>query len=191
MSEKLKKPWRRPYWQTEAVDEWLAAQEAAGWRLEGGAFFHRFVFRAAEPKASAWFLTFSEARGQGMYAEESWLKRHCNADEIDVGTFDPGAFGWANACRVLTPIDKNSLRELRLSRSRFLRRMARRSLLTWLTGLAVFGTLTVWGLLTRPPTLTVSSLACYLIAALSLFWTVYHITGLCALRRQRRAYQAK
>ena len=74
MSEKLKLFWPKPYWQTEAVDEWLASQEAAGWRLEGGAFFHRFVFRAAEPKASNWFLTFSDARGQGMYAEGSWLK---------------------------------------------------------------------------------------------------------------------
>ena len=124
-----------------------------------------------------------------MYAEGSWLKRHCQADEIYVGMFFPGVFGWADAYRVLTPIDKNSLRELRLSRSRFLRRMAWRSLLTWLTGLALFGTLTVWGLTTRPPTLTVSSLVCYLIAALSLFWTVYHITGLFALRRRRRAYQ--
>ena len=191
MSEKLKLFWPKPYWQTEAVDEWLAAQEAAGWRLEGGAFFHRFVFRAAEPKASNWFLTFSDARGQGMYAEGSWLKRHCQADEIYVGMFFPGVFGWADAYRVLTPIDKNSLRELRLSRSRFLRRMAWRSLLTWLTGLAVFGTLTVWGLTTRPPTLTVSSLVCYLIAALSLFWAVYHIIGLCALRRQRRKYERR
>ena len=33
MSEKLKLFWPKPYWQTEAVDEWLAAQEAAGWRL--------------------------------------------------------------------------------------------------------------------------------------------------------------
>ena len=191
MSEKLKLFWPKPYWQTEAVDEWLAAQEAAGWRLEGGAFFHRFVFRAAEPKASNWFLTFSEPRGQGMYAEGSWLKRHCNADEINVGTFDLGPIGWADAYRVLTPIDKNSLRELRLSRSRFLRRMAWRSLLTWLAALALFGTITVWGLMTRPPTLTVSSLACYLIAALSLFWAVYHIIGLCALRRRRRALQKK
>ena len=69
--------------------------------------------------------------------------------------------------------------------------MAWRSLLTWLTGLALFGTLTVWGLTTRPPTLTVSSLVCYLIAALSLFWAVYHIIGLCAMRRQRRKYERR
>ena len=191
MSEKLKLFWPKPYWQTEAVDEWLAAQEAAGWRLEGGAFFHRFVFRAAEPKASNWFLTFSEEGGQGMYAEGSWLKRHCQADEIDVGTFYPGAFGWADAYRVLTPIDKNSLRELRLSRSRFLRRMAWRSLLTWLTGLALFGTITVWALTTRSFTLDAPDLFAFVFTALSLFWAVYHIIGLCALRRRRRKYERR
>ena len=57
------------------------------------------------------------------------------------------------------------------------------------TALAVFGTLTVWGLLTRSLQSDISGLACCLVAALSLFWTVYHITGLCALRRQRRKYE--
>ena len=83
------------------------------------------------------------------------------------------------------------LRELRLSRNRFLRRMARWSLLMWLTGLAVFGTITVWDLVTRSLSLSFSSLFSYVFAVLSLFWTVYHITGLCALRRQRRAYRDK
>lgn len=185
MSETIKKRWLRPYWEAEALDAWLATQEAAGWRLEGGAFFRRLVFRAAEPKASAWFVTFSEERGLGMYAEGSWLTRYCKADEIHIDTFSPGAFGWANAYRVLKPIDEDSLRELRLSRDLFLRRMARRSLFVWLVGLALSGTVAVWSLAEPSQPVTASVLFFCALAPLCLFWTGYHIAGLRALRKKR------
>lgn len=191
MSEKLKLFWPKPYWQTEAVDEWLAAQEAAGWRLEGDAFFHRFVFRAAEPKASNWFVTYSEPRNCLMLAEANWLKRHCNADEVLLAIPFPGTFGWDSAFRILTPIDRHSLRELRLSRNLVLRRMARWALFMWLIALAVFGTITVWGLVTRSFTLDAPDLFAFVFTALGLFWTAYHITGLFALRRQRRKYERR
>ena len=180
----MKKRWLRPYWEAEALGAWLAAQEAAGWRLERGAFFHRLVFRAAEPKASAWFVTFSEERGIAMYPEGSWLMRYCNADEIHIDTFFPGAFGWANAYRVLKPIDEDSLRELRLSRDLFLRRMARRSLLTWLVGLAVCGSAAVWGLAEPSQPFTASVLFFCALTPLCLFWTGYHIVALRALRKK-------
>ena len=40
--------WLRPYWRADELDEWLAAQEASGWRLDRVGFFRRFVFREAQ-----------------------------------------------------------------------------------------------------------------------------------------------
>ena len=47
MKNYLNKHWLRPYWRGNELDEWLAAQEAAGWRLERVGFFRRFVFICA------------------------------------------------------------------------------------------------------------------------------------------------
>ena len=185
MSETMKKRWLRPYWKAEALEEWLAAQEAAGWRLVGVKPFRRFVFRAAEPKESLWYMTFAEARGRHMFAEGDWLKKYCGADEIPLNGLLYATFGWSNAYRVLKPIDEDSLRELRLSRDLFLRRMARRSLLFWLVGLAVCGSAAVCGLAEPSQPFTASALIVCALALLCLFWTGYHIAGLRALRKKR------
>ena len=188
MSKIMKKFWLRPYWRADELDRWLSAQEAAGWRLEGSKPFWRLVFRAAEPKESAWFMTFQNLRAHGMYTEGSWLKKHCSADEIKLGIPFPCFFAWADAYRSLVPIEEDSLRELRLARNLFLRRMAWGSGLFWLLFLTAFSALVIASVATHDFRFTLTYLFAILMTALCLFMTGYHITGLCALRRRRRAY---
>ena len=183
----MKKYWLRPYWQTDALDAWLSAQEASGWRLVSSTHFRRLIFQAAEPKHTQWFMTFGE-KAEHMFDAESWLKKTKNADEIAMPVLIPGIFGWENAYRVLAPIGEDDLRELRLARNLYLRRQARKSLCFWLFALAACGLLVGWSLAAHGFPVSVSGIVVLFLAILSLFLTGYHITGLCALRRQRIRY---
>ena len=104
----MKKYWLRPYWQTDALDAWLSAQEASGWRLVSSTHFRRLIFQAAEPKHTQWFMTFGE-KAEHMFDAESWLKKTKNADEIAMPVLIPGIFGWENAYRVPAPIGEGDL----------------------------------------------------------------------------------
>ncbi len=187
IAETMKKFWLRPYWHAEALDEWLAVQEASGWHLVGSTHFRRLVFRAVEPKHTQWFMTFGE-KAEHMYDAEGWLKRSKNADEIKMPVLFPGFFAWENAYRVLEPIGEDELRELRLTRNRYLRRQARKNLCFWLLLLAACVSLTVWLLAAHSSPVTASGITVLLLAILSLIMTMYHIIGLCTLRRHRKQY---
>ena len=183
----MKKFWLCPYWQTDALDAWLSEQEASGWRLVSSTHFRRLIFQAAEPKHAQWFMTFGE-KAEHMFDAEGWLKRNQNADEIKMPVLLPGFFAWENAYRVLAPIGEDDLRELRLARNLYLRRQARKSLCFWLFALAACGLLVGWSLAAHGFPVSASGIVVLFLAILSLFLTGYHITGLCALRRQRIRY---
>ena len=183
----IKKYWLRPYWQTDALDAWLSEQEASGWRLVSSTHFRRLIFQAAEPKHTQWFMTFGE-KAEHMFDAESWLKKTKNADEIAMPVLIPGIFGWENAYRVPAPIGEGDLLELRLARNLYLRRQARKSLCFWLFALAACSLLVGWSLTAHGFPVSASGIVVLFLAILSLFLTGYHITGLCALRRQRIRY---
>ena len=81
----MTKHWLRPYWRADELDEWLAAQEAAGWRLDRVGFFRRFVFREAKPKEVRYFSTYAFLKEAGLLDLGFQLKYTHKADELTPG----------------------------------------------------------------------------------------------------------
>lgn len=185
MKNTMTKHWVRPYWRADELDEWLAAQEAAGWRLDRVGFFRRFIFWEAKPKEVRYFSTYAFLKEAGLMDLGFQLKHTHKADELM-----PGFCGWlflSYIYRLSHPIDQEAWLDFRQLRNAYLRHTAIQSILCSLiilvpatAGLLISGNASASEL----RFLTVG-------AVLSLFSLGYHAFGWCFLKRRWNKYFKK
>ena len=120
--------WLRPYWRADELDEWLAAREAVGWRLERVGFFRRFVFREAKPRDVAYYVTFSFPKEFRMLDVRYWITRTMKADVVNMVTF---ASYWSECCRITSPLNPEQKYELFYQKNNYLRHLSRMGMLMW------------------------------------------------------------
>lgn len=178
----MTKHWLRPYWRADELDEWLAAQEAAGWRLDRVGFFRRFVFREAKPKEVRYFSTYAFLKEAGLMDLGFQLKHTHKADELT-----PGFCGWlflAHIYRITRPVDKETWLDFRQLRNAYLRHTAIQSILC---SVVLFIPSAV-GLLIGGDASANQLRFLTAVAVLSLFSLGYHSLGWCFLKRRWNRY---
>ena len=182
MKAVLKRHWLRPYWRADELDDWLAAQEAAGWRLERIGFFRRFVFREAKPKEVRYFSTYAFLKEAGLFDLGFQLKHTHKADDVT-----PGYCGWlflSYIYRLSHPVDRETWLDFRQLRNAYLRHTAIQSILLCL----VFLIPSAVGLLIGRNDSESQLRFLSVVAVLSSLSLVYHTFGWCFLKRRWNQY---
>ncbi len=185
MKERLTKHWLRPYWRADELDDWLAAQEAAGWRLDRVGFFRRFVFREAKPKEVRYFSTYAFLKEAGLMDLGFQLKHTHKADELT-----PGFSGWLfleDIYRIIRPLDRETWLDFRQLRNAYLRHTAIQSILCSLIILIP----ATAGLLIGGNASASQLRFLAVCAALSAFSLGYQTFGWCFLKRRWNKYFTK
>ena len=179
----ITKHWLRPYWRAEELDEWLAAQEAAGWRLERVGFFRRFVFREAKPRDVAYYMTFKFPKEFRMFDVRYWITRTMNADVVDAYTM---ASYWMECCRITSPLTPEQKYELFYQKNNYLRHLSRMGMLMW----AIFFVPTIIALVfasVDPSSVrTFDYVLVFGVRIVSGLGLLYYFYGWLFLRRRRR-----
>lgn len=181
----LTKHWLRPYWRAEELDEWLAAQEAAGWRLERVGFFRRFVFREAKPRDVAYYMTFKFPKEFRMFDVRYWITRTMKADVVDAYTM---ASYWMECCRITSPLTPEQKYELFYQKNNYLRHLSRMGMLMW----AIFFVPTIIALVfasVDPSSVrTFDYVLVFGVRIVSGLGLLYYFYGWLFLRRRRRRF---
>ncbi len=185
MNSQMTKHWLRPYWRADEMDEWFAAQEAAGWRLERVGFFRRFVFRETKAKEVRYFSTYAFLKEAGLLDLGFQLKYTHKADELTPGYC--GSLLLSYIYRLSHPIDQEAWLDFRQLRNAYLRHSAIQSIL-----LGAFFFLPSAAYLLFGGDATSNQVWWLVICAvLSAFSLVYHTFGWCFLKRRWNQYFSK
>lgn len=182
MKNYLNKHWLRPYWRADELDEWLATQEASGWRLERVGFYRCFVFREAKPREVRFFSTYAFLKEAGLMDLGFQLKYAHKADELTPGFC--GSLLLEHIYRINRQLDRETWLDFRQLRNAYLRHTAIQSILCSALILVLSATVLLFGGAAS------SSQAWWLVvsAALSAFSLGYHTFGWCFLKRRWNRY---
>lgn len=174
--------WLRPYWRADELDEWLATQEASGWRLVRVGFYRCFVFREAKPREVRYFSTYAFLKEAGLMDLGFQLKYAHKADELTPGFC--GSLLLEHIYRINRPLDRETWLDFRQLRNAYLRHTAIQSILCSALILVLSATVLLFGGAAS------SNQAWWLVvsAALSAFSLGYHTFGWCFLKRRWNRY---
>ena len=182
LDKSLTKHWLRPYWQADELDDWLAAQETAGWRLERVGFFRRFVFRETTPMEVQYFSTFAYLKEAGLLDLGYQLKHTYKADELTPGFC--GSLLLEHIYRITRIVEKETRLDFRQLRNAYLRHTAIQSILCSVLFLLPSSAILLFGRVGS----TKQELWLVSCAVLSLFSLGYHTFGWFLLKRQWNRY---